>query len=109
MLSCRNAMATVLNPHSRRVGSGASSQAQGNLNTVPIDTLTALRLKGSQLSVVSSAPSMPRAAAERKMAPMFVVSHTASRTTTRRDFPHSSCHVGCCGRRMAQSTPRVSV
>ena len=31
------------------------------------------------------------------MAPMFVVSHTALRTTTRRDFPHSSCHVGCCG------------
>ena len=51
---------------------------------------------------------MPSAAAERKMAPMFVVSVTASTTTTRRAPLHTSAAVRGAGRRMAHSTPRVS-
>ena len=50
---------------------------------------------------------MPSAAAERKIAPMFVGFITFSSTATRAAFVHSSATDGSAGRRMAQSIPRV--
>ena len=52
---------------------------------------------------------MPRAAALRKIAPMLVVSTTESMTAMRRALVHTCSTDGNCGRRMAQSTPRVRV
>ena len=103
-----SAMATVRKPWSRSEPAGPSSHVHGTRKTLPIDTRTALRLSGSHELRVSSTASMPRAAAERNMAPMFVVSTTPSITTTRRAPRHTSATVFMAGRRMAQSTPRVS-
>ena len=52
---------------------------------------------------------MPNAAAERKMAPMLVVSTTPSITAMRLAFWHTSSTLFGAGRRMAHSTPLVSV
>ena len=52
---------------------------------------------------------MPKAAAERKMAPMFVVSTTPSITAMRWAFRQTSSTGFGIGRRMAHSTPRVKV
>lgn len=65
------------------------NHVHGTRNTDPMDTRTARRLKGSQLLGVSNTPSIPNAAAERKIAPIFVVSTTPSMTTTRRAFRHT--------------------
>lgn len=65
-------------------------------------------MSGSHVSRVSSTASTPSAAAERNMAPMFVVSVTPSITATRRAPRHTSAAAASGGRRMAQSTPRVS-
>ena len=85
-----SAMATVLNPSAERAVSGSSIQLQGTRKTVPIETRTARRLSGSQLVGVSRTESTPRAAAERNMAPMLVVSVTPSITATREAVAHSS-------------------
>ena len=50
---------------------------------------------------------MPRAAADRKMAPMLVESTTPSSTAMRRAPAQTSSTAGRAGRRMAHSTPRV--
>ena len=47
-------------------------RAQGTWNTVPMATREARRNSGSWQEGVSSTASMPKAAALRKMAPMFV-------------------------------------
>ena len=75
--------------------------------TVPIETRTARRFRGSQELRVNSTASMPRAAAERKMAPILVVSTTPSITTIRRAPRQTSSILFGTGRRMAQRTPRV--
>ena len=64
---------------------------------------------GSHDVVVSSTASMPKAAADRKIAPMFVVSVTPSITTMRRAFLQMSSTLPGTGRFMAHSTPLVSV
>jgi len=50
---------------------------------------------------------MPSAAAERKIAPMFVGFITFSSTTRRRASRQTSSTLWSFGRRMAQSMPRV--
>ena len=102
------AMAAVRNPILLRLCNGPSIQVQGMENTAPIDTLTERRVKGSHDVRVSKAASMPRAEAERNIAPTLVESTTPSITTTRFAPPHTSSTVGGKGRRMAHSTPRVS-
>ena len=80
----------------------------GIWNTVPMLTLTLRRLRGSQQVVVKRMPSMPRAAAARRMAPVLVLLTTLS-TSTMRCFPRHICStLGNTGRCIAQSTPRVS-
>ena len=86
-----------------------SSQAHGIRKTDPIETLTARRFNGSQELRVSNMASIPRAAAERKIAPMLVVSTTPSMTAIRRAPLHISSTLFGVGRCMAQRTPRVSV
>ena len=103
------AMAAMRNPYSRRFSTGSLSHVHGTRNTEPMDTRMALRLSGSHELAVNSTPSMPNAAAERNMAPMFVVSTTLSITTTLLAFWHISATDGSAFLRMAQSTPRVSV
>lgn len=88
---------------------GLSSQVHGTRNTLPIDTLTARLLSGSHDVGVRSTPSIPRAAAERNIAPIFVVSTTPSITTIRRASPHISPTGTGLLRRMAHNTPRVSL
>ena len=56
---------------------------------------------------VSSTASTPSAAAERKIAPMFVGFITFSSTATRRAPLRTSFGARGAGRRMAQSIPRV--
>ena len=109
MESSVNAIATVLKPSLCSDSMGASSQVQGIRKTLPIDTLTARRFRGSQVSRVRMTASIPKAAADRKIAPIFVVSVTPSMTTTRRASRRTSLTDGICFRRMAQRTPRVSV
>ena len=72
-------------------------------------TRTARRVSGSQHVGLSSTASMPSAAAERKIAPMFVASTTLSSTAIR--FAPAMTSVGLfgAGRRIAHRTPRVSV
>ena len=82
MESSLRAMAAVRNPNPLRLLTGLSSHVHGTRNTDPIDTRTARRFSGSHELLVSSTASMPKAAAERKMAPMLVVSVTPSITTT---------------------------
>ena len=82
-------------------------QAHGTKKTAPIDTLTTRRFNGSQELRVSNTASIPRAAAERKIAPMLVASTTLSMTTMRRASRHTSSMLRGSGRRMAQRTPRV--
>ena len=72
-------------------------------------TLIERRYSGSLLALVSTTASMPRAAAERKMAPTFVGFMTSSSTATRRALLQISSTVGSFGRYMAQSIPRVSL
>ena len=88
---------------------GPSIHVQGTRKTDPMETLTALRLSGSQDVGVSNTASIPSAAAERKMAPIFVVSTTPSTTTILWAWRHTSSTGSADFRRMAQSTPRVSV
>ena len=107
--SSRRAMATDAMPRLRRSAMGSSIQAHGTRNTEPIDTRIDRRLSGSQLWRVSSTASTPRAAAERNMAPMLVVSVTASITATSLAPAVTSDAGRGVGRRMAQSTPRVRV
>ena len=103
------AMATLRKPSVRTLSIGSSTHVHGTRNTEPMDTRTARRLSGSHELRVSSTASMAKAAAERKMAPMLVVSTTPSMTTMRRASLQISLTAGSAGRRMAQSTPRVSV
>ena len=103
------ARATVVKPRDFNDDIGASSHVQGTKKTLPIDTLTARRLSGSHDVGVSKTASTPMAAAERKMAPMLVVSVTPSMTATRLAPWHTSSTVGAGRRRMAHKTPRVSV
>ena len=104
-----SAIATVLNPSSPSDCTGASSHVHGTRKTEPIDTRTARRLSGSHELEVSSTASMPSAAAERKIDPTLVASTTLSTTTTLLAPRHTYATVGVSLRRMAQSTPRVSV
>lgn len=69
----------------------------------------ARRLSGSHDVGVSITASMPSAAADRKIAPILVVSTTESITAILCDSVHSNDVAVGSGRRMAQSTPRVSV
>lgn len=71
-----SAMAAVRKPNSPSVSRGPSIHVHGTRKTVPIETRTARRFRGSQELRVNSTASMPRAAAERKMAPILVVSTT---------------------------------
>ena len=71
-------------------------------------TRTARRFSGSQQLGVSSTASIPRAAAERIMAPTLVESTTFSSTATRLVPAHTSLKSLGLGRRMAHSTPLVS-
>ena len=109
MESSVSAIAAVRNPKSPSLLREPSIQVHDTRNIAPIDTLTARRLSGSQEFRVSKTASMPRAAAERKIAPMLVVSTTPSITTIRLASRHTSSTLLNSGRRMAQSTPRVSV
>ena len=59
------------------------SLVQGIWNTVPMLTLEARRYKGSEHPGVNKIPSMFRAAAERKMEPIFVGFTTSSSITIR--------------------------
>ena len=102
-----SAMATVRNPNLPKSLREPSIQVHGTRKTVPIDTLTARRFNGSQELCVSNTASIPKAAAERKMAPILVVSTTPSITTMRRASRHTSSMLRIAGRRMAQRTPRV--
>lgn len=104
-----SAIAAVVNPMLCSFSYPPSSQVQGTRNTLPMDTLTARRLKGSHELCVRSTASIPSAAALRNMAPMFVVSTTPSITTMRLAFAHTSSMLGSTGRCMAHRTPRVSV
>ena len=70
-------------------------------------TRTARRFSGSQQLGLSSTASTPSAAAERKIAPMLVVSTMPSSTATRRASRQSASAPGSGLRRMAHSTPRV--
>ena len=54
--------------NSPSVSRGPSIHVHGTRKTVPIETRTARRFRGSQELRVNSTASMPRAAAERKMA-----------------------------------------
>ena len=102
-----SAMAAVRKPNLPKSLREPSIQVHGTRKTVPIDTLTARRFNGSQELRVSSTASIPRAAAERKIAPMLVVSTTPSITTMRRASRQTSAILRTAGRRMAQRTPRV--
>ena len=86
-----------------------SSQVQGTKKTVPIDTRIDRRFRGSHELVVSKTASMPKAAADRKIAPMLVVSTTPSIKAMRLAVRQIVSTVGNSGLRMAQSTPRVKV
>ena len=102
------AIATVLKPNFFN-SEALSIQVHGTRNTVPIDDSHSPAVQGSQDVGVTSTASIPRAAAERKMAPILVVSTTPSITATRLALQHTSSTLGGAGRRIAQSTPRVSV
>ena len=108
-LSSLKAKATVFRPHCLMSLNLPLSHVQGTLNTVPILTLTARRLRGSQLSGVNNTPSTPKAAADRNIAPMLVVSQTPSITASRRASRQISSTEGKTGRSKAQRTPRVRV
>ncbi len=85
-----------------------SSRAYGTENTAPMETLTLRRYSGSAQSGDNSTASMPRAAAERKIAPMLVWSFTDSMTTTRRAERSSSPAVGSGLRCMEARAPRCT-
>ena len=102
-----SAIAAVRKPHFRKSLRGPSIQVHGTKKTAPIDTLTTRRFNGSQELRVSNTASIPRAAAERKIAPMLTASTTLSITTIRRASRHTSSILRGAGRRMAQRTPRV--
>ncbi len=87
----------------------SSIQHQGTKNTDPMLTLMARRLSGSHDVGVSITASIPSAAAERNIAPIFVVSTTESIMTILCDVLHRDDGEEGCGRRMAHSTPRVRV
>ena len=70
-------------------------------------TREARRYRGSLPSVVSRTASMPRAAAQRKMAPTLAGFITFSSTAMRRALAQTSATEGRGGRRMAHSIPRV--
>ena len=103
------AIAAVRNPYRASDSTGSFSTVHGTRNTDPIDTLTERRFNGSHDESVSSTPSIPKAAAERKMAPTFVESTTPSITTTLLASRQMLSTLRSPGRRMAHSTPRVNV
>ena len=100
-------MAAVLNPNHLKSRIVPSIHAQGIKKTDPIDTLTARRFNGSQELRVNNTASIPRAAAERKIAPTLVLSTTPSITTMRRAFRQTSSTLRNTGRYIAHNTPRV--
>ena len=112
-----SAIAAVRKPSARSRAIPRSGQSpgaspmyvHGTWNTVPMLTRTARRQNGSQQVGVARMASTPSAAAERKSAPTFVESATPSSTATRRAPAQTASTSGSCGRRIAQSTPRVSV
>ena len=63
-----------------------SIKAQGIWNTVPMLTLMARRYSGSEQDLVRRTASMPRAAAERKIAPTLVGFIIFSRNAMRLEF-----------------------
>ena len=71
------------------MGSSCGRYASGTRNTPPMLNRKERRAKGSQQEGVSSTASMPSAAAERKIAPMFVVSVIFSSTAMRRAPRHT--------------------
>ena len=71
-------------------------------------TRLALRYSGSAQAGVKRTASIPSAAAERKIAPIFVGFTTFSKIATRLAFLQSCSTEGSAGRYMAQSMPRVS-
>ena len=77
--------------------------------TASLDVLTreARRYRGSLPAAVSSTASMPRPAAQRKIAPRLVGFITFSSTAMRRALAQTASAVGRGGRRMAQRMPRV--
>ena len=102
-----SAIAAVLNPNRPKSRIVPSIHVQGIKKTDPIDTLTARRFSGSQELRVNNTASIPSAAAERKIAPILVLSTTPSITTMRRAFRQTSSTLRSTGRRMAHNTPRV--
>lgn len=73
-------------------------------------TRTARRVSGSQHVEVSSTASMPSAAAERKIAPMFVASTTFSKTAMRpRTVQNVRRRLWCGATHRAQNTPRERI
>ena len=114
--SSLRAMAAVLNPIAfrDRIPSVfhsvfSSKKVHGIWNTVPMLTRIARRYSGLLHPGVSSTASIPRAAAERKIAPILVGFTTFSRTAILRAFLHTSTISGNAGRRIAQSIPLVSL
>ena len=109
-----NAIAAVLKPKAFKVSMEASGQeflgrmVHGIWNTVPMLTREARRYNGSAQPWVRSTASMPRAAAERIMAPTLVGFTTSSRIEMRFACLHTSSTEGRTLRFMAQSMPRVS-
>ena len=86
-------MAATVKPWSRstcRSPGQASSRAHGTWNTVPMLTRTLRRYSGSPQRGETRTASMPRAAAERKIAPTLVWSTMSSSTATRRAPARSS-------------------
>ena len=67
-----SAIATVRKPCLRNSLGELSNQVHGIRKTEPIETLTARRFNGSQELRVNNIASIPKAAAERKMAPILV-------------------------------------
>ena len=103
-----SAIAAVLKPSDLSCPIQSSPRyVHGTWNTVPMLTRTARRYSGSLPSAVSRTASMPSAAAERKIAPMFVGFITFSSTAMRRAPRHTSSTEHSLGRSMAHSIPRV--
>ena len=106
---CRNAIATVLKPCCATSSMPLSSHVHGIRKIEPIETRTARRLKGSHELLVNSIPSIPSAAAERKIAPIFVVSTTPSIMAMREAVLQMLSTEGRVERFIAHKTPRLSV
>ena len=88
---------------------GAFNHVQGMRKTEPIETRIARLFKGSHEVGDRSMASIPSAAAERKIAPIFVVSTTPLITMIRLACRQIYYKSGNRGRCMAHRTPRVKV